>query len=111
MSRVTFTIRLVLAGVGLVMTVLGGVAYAQGGTPPVVELGKDVWIVVAGGLVTVGINLQQLRQTRVDIKDLKSGFDHFRTKQLPDEYVRRDYWLLELAQIKDTVERIEERMP
>jgi hypothetical protein len=41
---------------------------------PTVRFGNDVWIVVAGGLVTVGINLEQLRRVRADQKTAVTTF-------------------------------------
>jgi hypothetical protein len=52
------------------MIAAGGLLRAQG-ADPIARLGPEAWFVVAGVLVTVGVNLEQLRRVRSDVKDLK----------------------------------------
>lgn len=71
-------------GAGLVIAVFTAfcslwhvaVLYAQSVTPPPypsdpTHYGPEVWFVIAGVLVTVGINLEQLRRVRSDVQDLR----------------------------------------
>lgn len=48
---------------------------AQGSTDQIMRLGPEAWFVVAGVLVTVGINLEQLRRVRSDVRELKTQGD------------------------------------
>lgn len=58
---------------------------------PVVRLGSDVWIMIGAGLVTVGINLQQLRQTRADVREIKITVDaHGASAQAHRDDIQRE---------------------
>lgn len=58
---------------------------------PVVRLGNDVWIMVGAGLITVGINLQQLRQTRADVREIKRTVDaHGASAQVHRDEIQKE---------------------
>lgn len=76
--KMDLTLRLafLMVLVGALLTVQ---AFLHAQTPPTefaptVRFGNDVWIVIAGGLVTVGINLEQLRRVRADQKTAVATF-------------------------------------
>jgi hypothetical protein len=104
-----------LAGLAWMFFAVQSVA-AQVAPDTTIHLAPEVWLAIAGGLVTVGISIDQLRRTRRDVgslsKQVKQNREELEDKiegaksaidtklaRLPDEYVRRDYW-------KDAVDAI-----
>jgi type VI protein secretion system component VasK len=65
-------VAIVIVGIGIV-SALRAVAQTPPAGDPMVRLGPDVWFVIAGVLVTVGINLEQLRRVRSDMRDVKTA--------------------------------------
>jgi hypothetical protein len=79
MWKTDFTLKVAftLVGVALISTIK---AIAQAPADPMVRLGPDVWFIIAGGLVTVGINLEQLRRVRADMREVKSTNEKAQTR-------------------------------
>lgn len=93
----------------------GVLCFAQGTEPGAVDpaghltLAPEVWLMLLGGAITVGINLQMLRSMRTDLKDHIKKFDEF-VKVMPDEYVRRDYWKEAIEDIRASIASITRRL-
>jgi hypothetical protein len=100
----------------LMMYAISGLGLAQGVQPAVIgpdgtlRLGPEVWLVILGAAVTIGINLQQLRSLRSDVKTHNTKFDTLVEKTLPDQYVRRDYWKEKIDNIESVLRRLERRV-
>lgn len=113
MSRVK---RLVVIGrTALTFAIgFGALCFAQGTPPGGVDenghlnLAPEVWLMLLGGAITVGINLQMLRSMRTDLKDHIKKFDEF-VKVMPDEYVRRDYWKEAVDDIRNSIAALARR--
>ncbi len=102
----------------------------SGPTVTTLHFGPEVWLAVGSVLIAVGVSIEQLRRARKDISEgvrkistLDSKIDstaeklEARFNRLPDEYVRRDFWLAKMQSIEDeqkntrsATERIERRI-
>lgn len=114
----SFTKGIVSAGALLVLFALAPIATAQGESSgpslrnQLADWGPLEWIGVGSILVTLGINIEQNRRTRVDVKGLVSKIDAFedwRRDDLPDAYVRRDYWKEKIESIEHGIRAIDRR--
>jgi hypothetical protein len=130
---------LLVAGAALVailfsLLAMASQAYAQGGVAgsavTTLQFGPEVWIAVISVLISVGVSIEQLRRARNDIREgvgkiskLDGKIDSHRDQmeqrfgRLPDEFVRRDFWLAKMQSIEDeqkaaraSAERIERRI-
>ncbi len=86
----------------LVLASASAIVSAQASTETI-HLSPEVWILVASVLVTVGVNLEQLRRMRVDVKDIKEGTDerHLENRRVLDVLGRKmDRFEVELRYLR-----------
>jgi hypothetical protein len=109
-------------------------AFAQGvqagSTVTTLHFGTEVWLAIISVLVSIGVSIEQLRRARMDIRegvgkialldrkiDSTAAALESRFTRLPDEFVRRDFWMARMQSIEDeqkntrsATERIERRI-
>lgn len=92
-----------------------GALMAEGGTPSIqLQLSPEVWILVAGLLLTIGATMEQLRRMRLDVHSIRGDVVKLTTeirndvKSVAEETDRRhEANVTQLTSIDRRLERVE----
>lgn len=106
--RLTIAFTLALAGVVLA-TVSIGASY-QGSADPRPSLPLEAWLVLSGALVTAGVNLEQLRRVRVDMKEVKAQNERDEDQHRKEIGKLNDQRNQEHEQNRETLNRLDRRL-